>query len=285
MLRVKKHQEGRKIKMKNDSKSGLCIQQIIIIAIMLLIASFSIGLVSLKNIFQVVRVGEQDQVIQENTQEVIQIAQTSEREVLATTRASEERTIATPQQEALENEGQELETLTQEFKQEETIIEEELEENKQNYISIEEITISREMDLTKSCGVSKEDFKILMENLRPDTSGFFETNSELIYDLCAQYELNEIFFCGLIAGESGWKISSNHRNTNNYISMMSGGKLIHYSSVEEGLEAAAKLLHNKYLTEGGSCYYRKNTFMCSKKILPKLFNMGRTNIWVYESNC
>ena len=127
-----------------------------------------------------------------------------------------------------------------------------------NYKKIDEIRISRDMDLTITCGVSREDFIKLMTNLRVDTSGFFEKNAGIIYDLCQKYELNEIFFCGLIAGESGWNIASSHRNTHNYISMMSRGKLIRYSSDAEGLEAAAKLLHNRYLTPGGS-YYRGKT--------------------------
>ena len=36
---------------------------------------------------------------------------------------------------------------------------------------------------------------------------------------------------------------------------MSGGKLIRYDSVEDGLETAARTLHNNYLTEGGRFYY------------------------------
>ena len=47
--------------------------------------------------------------------------------------------------------------------------------------------------------------------------------------------------------------------------MMSGGKLIQYSSDAEGLEAAAKLLHNRYLSEGGS-YYRGKTLSSIQKI-------------------
>ena len=38
---------------------------------------------------------------------------------------------------------------------------------------------------------------------------------------------------------------------------MSKGKLIKYNSVEEGLEIAAKTLHNKYLTKGGTFYKGK----------------------------
>ena len=80
---------------------------------------------------------------------------------------------------------------------------EERELQKPKYISIEEITISKDMDLTKRCGISKQDFVELMENMKVDYTGFFAENAETIYDLCEEYELNEIFFCGLIAAESG----------------------------------------------------------------------------------
>ena len=129
------------------------------------------------------------------------------------------------------------------------------------YKKIEEIEISRNMDLTVRTGISKEDFNKLLADLKSDTSGFFERNSNTIYELCEKYEINELFFCGLIAAESGWKIASSHRRTNNFVSMMSKGRLIRYDTPAEGLEAAAKLLHNNYLTEGGSYYYGK-TISC-----------------------
>ena len=120
---------------------------------------------------------------------------------------------------------------------------------------IEEVTISKDMDLTIRTGLSKEDFITLISNVEEDRKNFFEENAELIYDICEEYQINEIFFCGLIAGESGWHIADNHRRTHNYISLMSGGSLIKYSSVEDGLRKAAEALHSNYLTEGGKFYY------------------------------
>lgn len=142
------------------------------------------------------------------------------------------------------------------------------------YKKIEEITISRDMDLSVRCGVSKEDFIKLIENMKVDYSGFFAKNAGIIYDLCEKYEINEIFFCGLIGAESGWNIASSHRNAHNYISMMSSKGLIRYSSDEEGLEAATKLLHNKYLTQGGSCYSGKTLSAIQKRFCPN------SNTWV-----
>ncbi len=120
--------------------------------------------------------------------------------------------------------------------------------------SIEDVTISKEMDLTVRTGLSKDDFITLISGVEADTSGFFEENAGFIYDMCEKYSVNEIFFCGLISAESGWNISSNHRNSHNYISLMSHNGLIKYSSTEEGLEKAAESLHSKYLSPEGQFY-------------------------------
>ncbi len=136
------------------------------------------------------------------------------------------------------------------------------------YKKIDEITISKKMDLTKRCGISKEDFKNLIKGVKKDTSKFFYKNSDLIYDLCEKYEINEIFFCGLIAAESGWDIVESHRVKCNYISMMSNGTLIRYSSTKTGLEAAAKLLHKSYLTPSGAYYNGKTLSGVQKMFCP-----------------
>lgn len=152
---------------------------------------------------------------------------------------------------------------------ENNIVEPVLEEQQQiKYKTIEEVVISKDMDLTVRTGLSKEDFKTLIATVKEDTSKFFYNNADIIYDLCEKYELNEIFFCGLISAESGWNIASNHRNTHNYISLMSNGKLLKYNSVEEGLEVAAKTLHNKYLTKGGVFYYGKTLSAVKTKFCP-----------------
>ena len=212
--------------MKDNGKCALKIKQTLIIFSVLVIVGTSTQLI--KN--------GGTQIAECDVQDEIQVADTYERNVKLTTRSETERTATIKVAKAIVN-----------------------------YKTIDEVKISRDMDLTVPCGLSREDFIKLMTDLKVDMSGFFERNAGTIYDLCQKYELNEIFFCGLIAGESGWNIASSHRNTHNYISMMSGGKLIHYSSDSEGLEAAAKLLHNRYLTEGGS-YYRGKTLSSIQKI-------------------
>lgn len=222
--------------MNNDTTCGLKIKQAIATLIILVMTATIGQMFIFKQ--ENLQIAKEETLEIENTIEKAEVESSFERETKVTSRSSEER-----------------------------IIEETIEEQPQ-YISIEEITISRDMDLTERCGISKEDFINLVENMKVDYSGFFAQNAETIYDLCEEYEINEIFFCGLIAAESGWNISSNHKNTCNYISMMSGGKLIRYSTPEEGLEAAAKLLHNRYLTEGGSCYYGKTLSAVQRRFCP-----------------
>lgn len=149
-------------------------------------------------------------------------------------------------------------------------IEEQVEEIiiEEQYAKIEDITISREMDLTVTTNLSKEDFKRVISNLKYDTSKFFYNNSDYIYDVCNEYQINEIFFCGLISAESGWDIAYNHRRTFNYISLMSQNGLIQFGSVEDGLASAARTLHNNYLTEGGRFYNGKTLYGVKTRFCP-----------------
>ena len=142
------------------------------------------------------------------------------------------------------------------------------EQKTKKYKEIKDVKISKNMDLTVRTGLSKQDFKKVIKNLKQDTSKFFYNNADTIYDLCEKYQINEIFFCGLISAESGWNIAGNHRKTHNYISLMSKGKLIHYSSVKEGLEVAAKKLHYNYLTPGAKFYGGKTLAGVKKKFCP-----------------
>ena len=138
----------------------------------------------------------------------------------------------------------------------------------QKYIRPKDVKISKNMDLTKRTGLSKEDFKKVIKNLNQDRSGFFYNNADTIYDLCEKYQINEMFFCGLIVAESGWNIAPNHRKTHNYISLMVNGKLLKYSSTKEGLEVAAKKLHQNYLTPGGKFYGGKTIAGVQKRFCP-----------------
>lgn len=203
---------------------------------------------------------EQDETEEVQTNEEVEIAKVETQEVSSRKSMNDRQSTETQTE---NNQTEQIEATNEEQNQEPENIEPE-----KTYTQIKDVKISKDMDLTVSTNLSKEDFKTVISGVKQDTSKFFYNNSELIYDLCQQYELNEIFFCGLISAESGWNIADNHRRTHNYISLMSKGNLIKYNSVEEGLEVAAKTLHNKYLTKGGVFYYGKTLSAVKTKFCP-----------------
>ncbi len=203
---------------------------------------------------------EQDEKEEVQTNEEVEIAKVETQEVSSRKSMNDRQSTETQTE---NNQTEQIEATNQEQNQEPENIEPE-----KTYTQIKDVKISKDMDLTVSTNLSKEDFKTVISGVKQDTSKFFYNNSDLIYDLCQKYELNEIFFCGLISAESGWKIADNHRRTHNYISLMSKGNLLKYNSVEEGLEVAAKTLHNKYLTKGGVFYYGKTLSAVKTKFCP-----------------
>lgn len=203
---------------------------------------------------------EQDETEEVQTNEEVEIAKVETQEVSSRKSINDRQSTETQTE---NNQTEQIEATNQEQNQEPENVEPE-----KIYTQIKDVKISKDMDLTVSTNLSKEDFKTVISGVKQDTSKFFYNNSDLIYDLCQKYELNEIFFCGLISAESGWNIADNHRRTHNYISLMSKGNLIKYNSVEEGLEVAAKALHNKYLTKGGVFYYGKTLSAVKTKFCP-----------------
>lgn len=131
---------------------------------------------------------------------------------------------------------------------------EEYEEIKQ-YTKIEDVKISFDMDVSKTTGLSKEDFVTLVANMKYDKTGILEKNAEVIWECCQKYSVNEIFVLGICGIESAWCSAPQHQNTHNYSSLMSGGKLISYPSDAAGFEAMIKLLGEKYLSPKGSLYH------------------------------
>jgi hypothetical protein len=243
--------------MLNDSSDGTSIKLLATIGVMALVSILAFtGIYSLTTSSKETKLAEVNEETSITNEEVISEhnATMSERSANITARSSIDRMSETTTEEDSEIANSLANT-----------IEKGIEDLK--YISIDEVKISSDMDITQFCGLSRDDFIKLISDCKADTAGWFEAHAGQIYDLCHKYQLNEIFFCGLISAESGWTIASNHRSTNNFISLMSNGRLKRYSSEEEGLEVAARTLHNNYLSEGGSFYYGKtlaamNTKFC-----------------------
>lgn len=234
--------------MKKNQKQAIPIKQVLsstLVAMILLMGIFIYNVAQAKNI----ELGQADG------------NEISEEEVIAQTTERTETTETTSRSEITRTE-------TSSATQEQEKVQEQKTEETKEYAKIEDVKISKTMDLTVRTNLSKEDFKKLISTVKQDKTKFFYNNADTIYDVCEKYQINEIFFCGLISAESGWNIAANHRNKCNYISLMSNGKLLKYNSVEEGLEVAAKILHNKYLTKGGAYYYGKTLSAVKTKFCP-----------------
>ncbi len=229
--------------MKNNRDTKVSVKLIAILGIHIVAISIIFAIYKTQANVELADLETQKEV---KTQEITTAERISEKQV---TSRSQETSRKSTSKEDTQNNEKTQENITEVAKQ---IVHEET-----KYTPINQVKISKTMDLTKRTGVSREDFIKLIAGVKADTSGFFEENAGTIYDLCKKYQINEIFFCGLISAESGWTIAPNHRRTHNYISLMSKGGLIHFSSVKEGLEEATKRLHNNYLTPGGKLYHGK----------------------------
>ena len=283
--------------MKNEAKKVISIRLVYVILVLAIISAVIIG--SLK--FHSIKLAKK---AKDNEQEHVKTASIDREEKAETTSRSEEtvrgeekkgetnQDIETNQtEENIESKENTQEDVNEEVKQvleteskdkennenveiienneaKKNTEEENKEETEEKYISIEDVKISKNMDLTVRTGLSRDNFIKLISGVKADTSGFFKQNAGTIYDLCKEYSLNEIFFCGIISAESGWDIAQNHRSTHNYISLMSNGKLISFPSVESGLREAAKRLHTNYLSKGGKFYYGKTLADVKTKFCP-----------------
>lgn len=128
-------------------------------------------------------------------------------------------------------------------------------EPKKDYKSLDEVKISRDMDLTQTTGLSREDFCKLLADFKFDYAGFYEENAGQIWDLSQKYQVNEIFICGVFALESYYGSDDRHIAANNFGSIMTGdGQMVRYSSVKDGIEANYKLFANCYLSPDGKYY-------------------------------
>ena len=73
-------------------------------------------------------------------------------------------------------------------------------EIEEDYSSLEEVIeqMDYSMDMGKPCGLSKEDFVKLMEELPYDYTGFYSRNAEFIWEMEQEYQVNAIFYCGIV---------------------------------------------------------------------------------------
>lgn len=138
--------------------------------------------------------------------------------------------------------------------------------------------ISIDMNVNETTGMSKEQFISLMNDFSYDYNGLFNRNSGLIWDLCQEYSINEVFFVSLIGAESQWGSYESHIATCNYTSIKPEGYLIEFSSEFEGLTASAELLSNKYFSSVGTTLYSISQVYCPDDL--GTFDIDESQYWV-----
>ena len=123
-------------------------------------------------------------------------------------------------------------------------------EIEEDYSSLEEVIeqMDYSMDMGKPCGLSKEDFVKLMEELPYDYTGFYSRNAEFIWEMEQEYQVNAIFYCGIVAQEGGWARYA--AAPNNYTGYMGISGYASFESEEAGIEATFKLLDEGYISKG-----------------------------------
>lgn len=129
------------------------------------------------------------------------------------------------------------------------------------YKSIDEIYIAEDMKLNGTTGISREDFCDLLKDFKYDYAGFYKENAGIIWDICQEYQINELFICGVFALESYWGSDDYHINLHNYGSITRrDGTLASYETDEEGIRANIALLAENYLNPNGK-YYEGGTLV------------------------
>lgn len=100
-----------------------------------------------------------------------------------------------------------------------------------------------DMEINKPCGLSKEDFVDLLQNMKYDYTGYFSRNAEFIWEMEQKYQINGLFYCGIAGEESGW---GRYYVGNNY----TGQKGMTFDTEEEGIEQTISNLAENYIPEG-----------------------------------
>ena len=62
------------------------------------------------------------------------------------------------------------------------------------YVKLEEVKISFNMDVSKTTGLSKEDFVTLVQNMKCDKTGILEKNAAWIWECCQKYSVMKYLF-------------------------------------------------------------------------------------------
>lgn len=132
------------------------------------------------------------------------------------------------------------------------VVDEHPQAKQEEYSSLEEVInqMDYSMEMCKPCGLSKEDFVKLMNELPYDYTGFYSRNAEFIWEMEQKYQINGIFFCGIVAIESGWgQYDAGQNNYTGYYNSLQG-RYEYFESEESGIEETFKLLDDYWISKG-----------------------------------
>lgn len=115
--------------------------------------------------------------------------------------------------------------------------------------------MSIDMDISKPTGMGKWEFYLLVSKMK-DSTGYFQRNAEVIWNISQELGINELMICGIVALESGY---GEHSINNNYMGHTTKkGPFQSFDSEEEGIITLANNLSQNYMKEEGK-YYKGKT--------------------------
>lgn len=104
---------------------------------------------------------------------------------------------------------------------------------------------SENCDDSSSSSITDQNFnKEAFEKVVKEKCGAFSDKAEKIEEESKKAGVSPLLMASIMASESGWGTSAAIKNDNNPSGQMNAGGIIHYNSLDEGIEATGKTLHN-----------------------------------------
>ena len=135
------------------------------------------------------------------------------------------------------------------------------------------MTVNIDMELNKSSGLSKDDFKKMLTGLSQDRLHIFQDNYEVFYNIDKKYNINGVFLASIAIHESGWgtsKIANDKKNLFGYGAYDSSPyeSSFTFDDYSNGVETVAKALVKYYLNPAGTKIYDNETAAGSYYVTP-----------------
>ena len=119
------------------------------------------------------------------------------------------------------------------------------------------INVDINMELNKSSGLTKDDFKKVLSDIPQDKNKILENNYEVFYDMDQKYNINGIFLASIAIHESNWGVSTIANDKKNLFGYGAYDRSPYdssysFSDYSDGIETVAKALAKYYLNTSGT---------------------------------